>query len=96
MKTALLSLLVPIKTNVMAVSLPPQIQETIDNIAGSGRLIGIALAVVFLIIAGILHMWGTQEAIEKSKKKLNAVVIGLVIVAGGVVIANWVISWMAF
>ena len=96
MKTALLSLLVPVRTYVMAVSLPPQIQETINNITLAGQLIGGSLATVFLVFAAIQHEHGSEESIQKSKKRITAIIVGIALCAGCTVIKAWISSMMAF
>lgn len=96
MKTAFLSLLAPIKTYAMAVSLPPEIAKTLVNLTSAGQLIGGGLASVFLVGAGIQHMVGTEESILKSKKKIVAIIVGIAVCAGCTVIKAWIESMMAF
>lgn len=96
MKTALLSLLLPVRTYVMAVSMPSGISETLVNLTTAGQLIGGGLASVFLVGAGIQHMMGTDESILKSKKKIVAIIVGIAVCAGCTVIKAWISSMMAF
>lgn len=96
MKTALLSLLLPVRTYVMAISLPPEIQTTINNLTTAGQLIGGALATVFFVIAAIQHENGSEENIQKSKKRITAIIVGIALCAGCFVIKAWISSMMAF
>lgn len=96
MKTALLSLPVPVKTYVMAVSMPSGISDTINNLILAGQLIGGSLATVFLVIAAIQHMHGSEESIQKSKKRITAIIVGIALCAGCTVIKAWISSMMAF
>ncbi len=94
MKTTLMFLLV--KANTMSIALPSQIQQTIDNITTAGQVIGLALSAVFFVVAAIQHMRGTEESIDKSKKRIVAIIVGIVLCAGCTVIKQWIVSMMAF
>lgn len=97
MKTAFLSLLMPIRTYVMAaVPLPSEISKTLNNLTSAGQLIGGGLASVFLVIAAVQHMHGSEESIQKSKKRIVAIIVGIALCAGCTVIKAWIDSLMAF
>lgn len=97
MKTALLSVLLPVKTYFLAAApLPPGISETLDNLTSAGQLIGGGLASVFLVIAAVQHMQGSEEGIQKSKKRIVAIIVGIALCAGCTVIKAWIDSLMAF
>lgn len=82
--------------NRMSIDLPTSIQTTIDNITTGGQLIGGSLATIFLVIAAVQHMHGSEESIEKSKKRIVAVIVGIILCAGCTVIKAWISSMMAF
>lgn len=96
MKTAFLSLLLPVRTYFMAVSMPSGISDTMNNLTTAGQLIGGSLATVFLVIAAIQHMHGSEESIQKSKKRIVAIIVGIALCAGCTVIKAWISSMMAF
>ena len=96
MKTAFLSLLAPVRTYVMAITLPTEIQTTINNITTAGQVLGLALAAVFLVVAAVQHMHGSEESIQKSKKRIVAIIVGVALCAGCTVLKAWIVSMMAF
>ena len=62
----------------------------------AGQLRGGALATVFRVIAAIQHMHGSEESIQKSKKRITAIIVGIALCAGCTVIKAWISSMMAF
>ncbi|WBY64699.1 hypothetical protein [Thermocaproicibacter melissae] len=96
MKTGISSLLLAVNPIKMAVSMPTQIQQTINNITVAGQIAGGALASIFLVVAAVQHMQGSEESIQKSKKKIVAIIVGIALCAGCTVIKGWISSLMAF
>ena len=84
------------KTLMLAVTIPSGLQQTLDNIMTGGQVIGLALAGIFIAIAGIQFMTGGRNAVEMSKTRIVCIIVGTVLVAGCSVLKTFLTGLMAF
>lgn len=95
------TLICPVKAinfvpHMLAVTIPSGLQQTLDNIMTGGQVIGIALAGIFIVIAGIQFMTGGRNAVEMSKTRIVCIIVGTVLVAGCSVLKTFLTGLMAF
>ncbi len=84
------------KTLMLAVTIPSGLQQTLDNIMTGGQVVGLALAGIFIVIAGIQFMTGGRNAVEMSKTRIVCIIVGTVLVAGCSVLKTFLTGLMAF
>ncbi|MFU0831538.1 MAG: Conjugal transfer protein [Oscillospiraceae bacterium] len=89
-----MNLLFPVR--MLAVTVPAEITDTINNLTTAGQIIGGSLASVFLIIAAIQFMTGGRNNVEVSKTRIICVIVGMILVAGCSVIKTFIDGLMAF
>lgn len=89
-----MNLLFPVR--MLAVTVPAEITDTINNLTTAGQIIGGSLASVFLIIAAIQFMTGGRNNVEVSKTRIVCVIVGMLLVAGCSVIKTFIDGLMAF
>lgn len=62
----------------------------LKKISGFLKVVGLAVAAVYVAIAGYQFMWGGPNGSQAGKTYLLNAVIGLVLIYGAGEIANWV------
>jgi len=72
-------------------SLQPLLQ-LIHSVAELGFIFGGAIAVVALSYAGIVFMWGSEDAKRRAKQRVQRVLIGVVIVFSSPLIITFLVS----
>jgi len=64
----------------------------IHNVAELGFIFGGAIGVVALSYAGIVFMWGSEDAKRRAKQRVQRVLIGVVIVFSSPLIITFLVS----
>jgi hypothetical protein len=80
----------------LAVNIPAQMTDTINNFMTAGQIIGGLLAGIFLLIAAIQFMSGGKNAVEMSKTRIVCVIVGMVLVAGCSIIKAFIDGLISF
>lgn len=80
----------------LSVTMPSGLQQTFDNIMTGGQIVGLGLAGIFIVIAGIQFMTGGRNAVEMSKTRIVCIIVGTVLVAGCSVLKTFITGLMAF
>jgi hypothetical protein len=71
------------------------IKDGLTSIVGVLTALGVAVAVVGIIIGGLMRAtaWGSEQRIAMSNKAISSAVLGLIIVLLGVILGTAVPSW---
>ncbi|SDQ40592.1 pilin [Natronobacterium texcoconense] len=64
----------------------------IDSLITLITLGGLAVAVLSLTVAGLVYMFGTRDQIVRAKRRVRAVLIGLVIILSANMVVVWLVS----